>query len=170
MEKTIHFKFNKKMNRGTGAGGSQTNASGLPFEKKVAITRTYEGKIILRKAPFKKYMKTKHSLEIEREPDEAVIDEAKKTIHIIEIKNQNCEGSVETKLWSGPGFVHEYEFCLPGWKIYYSFCISSFLEKRYISEKLKYKALRTFNEKNNIKVFFGDSSDYIIKRDEWINL
>jgi hypothetical protein len=55
-------------------------------------------------------------------------------------------------------------------KIYYSFCLSSFLEKKYLSEILKYKALRIFNEKNNIKVFFGDSSDYAIKRDEWINL
>ena len=41
MEKMIYFKSNKKMNRGTGAGGSQTNASGLPFEKKVAITKCY---------------------------------------------------------------------------------------------------------------------------------
>ena len=156
------------MNRGTGAGGAATNASGLPFEEKVKITRTYEGKITLRKAHFKKYMKTNHNLVTEREPDEAVIDELKKVIHIIEIKNQNREGSVETKLWTGPGFVHEYEYCFPEWKIYYLFCLSPFLEKKYLSEKLKYKALRIFNEKNNIKVFFGESLDYAIKRDEWI--
>jgi len=157
------------MNRGTGAGGANTNASGLPFEKKVAINKQYHGKIVLTKSKFKKYMKTKYGLEIEREPDEAILDEEKKVIHIIEIKNQNCHGSVETKLWAGPGFIHEYEVCLPGWKIHYSFCLSSFLEKCYLSEKLKYKALRTFNEKFNIKVFFGDSPTYAINRDEWIS-
>jgi len=51
------------------------------------------------------YMKNKYNIELFRCPDEAYIIEytsGRKVIKILEKKEQNVEGSVETKLWSGP--------------------------------------------------------------------
>ena len=61
---------------------------------------------------LKMYMKNKYNIDLFRCPDEAYIIEYKsgrKVIKILEKKEQRVEGSVETKLWSGPSLKREYE-------------------------------------------------------------
>ncbi len=128
----------KIINKGTGAGGSNTNFYGKKFEEKTnntqrlkemsfiklptkynCLTKSFTDKTItfVTQSGFKKYMKDKYQINnFDRYPDEAyVIDyhNGKKIIiKILEKKAQNVEGSVETKLWASPALKREYEIKL----------------------------------------------------------
>jgi hypothetical protein len=80
------------------------------------------------------------------------------------------EGSVETKLWSGPSLKREYELVLGNdFEVHYGFCVSEFLKKKIISEVKKYKILNTILHENNIPVLFGDDENYFETLDGWFN-
>jgi hypothetical protein len=122
------------VNRGTGAGGAQTNANGKAFEEKTchlpylgatkhAIPdkkgkndvyyekKTEKGSITyLSQGGLKSYFKWKFDVEMDRHPDEAyVIQEGENyTLRILEKKNQNVEGSVEDKLMTGYTIAQQY--------------------------------------------------------------
>ena len=81
------------------------------------LEKTFEDKsiIYLLQYGFKLYMKNKYNIEVFRCPDEVYIIEyntGEKIIKILEKKEQNVEGSVEIKLWSGPSLKREYELVL----------------------------------------------------------
>jgi hypothetical protein len=122
---------------------------------------------------LKMYMKNKYNIELFRCPDEAYIIEynaGKKVIKILEKKEQNVEGSVETKLWSGPSLKREYELLLGNeFEVYYGFCVSDFLKKKLISNEKKYTILNTILTENNIDILFGDDDDYFDTLDNWFN-
>jgi hypothetical protein len=182
-------------NRGTGAGGANTNASGLPFEEKTASQHRLQeqgyamvamqggkfsyymekdGVVFMTKGGLKTYMKEKFGVEIFREPDEAYLIKrpARYVLKIIEKKNQNTDGSVDTKLLAGPGFLAEYAWSLKDATtridVEYAFCVSNFLKEKVTSEKPKWQALRDINKKYGIAVLFGDDEDYFEKLDEWL--
>ena len=184
-------------NRGTGAGGSKTNENGKSFEKKTNNeARLLSNGFRKRKIPgvkskygyylesadntcvymtqggLKAYFKHFFKKEMFRSPDEAYLfcTTDSYVLKILEKKNQNVEGSVDTKLLAGPGFIEEYQECLgPEFKIVYAFCISAFLKKDYTSNTLKYRILRKINEKHGISVLFGDDETYYSSLDTWIN-
>ncbi len=181
-------------NRGTGAGGANTNVNGITFEEKTSNeTRLLSNGFARLQIPgckgkfgyclakddvvyvtqngLKNYMRDKFRLEIFREPDEAYIRKDGDTyvLKVLEKKHQNVEGSVETKLMTGPAFVSEYEFCLGDkFRVEYAFCLSDFLKQKYVSDDKKFVSLRRFNERHGIQVFFGDEPDYFMKLDEWL--
>jgi hypothetical protein len=183
-------------NRGTGAGGAGTNASGLPFEEKTGNQNRLQeagysmvpmqgggkfsyylekdGTVFLTKGGLKTYMKEKYGVEMFREPDEAYLirdpESGVTQLKILEKKNQNTEGSVDTKLLAGPMFVEEYKWCLGGTgiRVDYAFCVSNFLKEKMMSEKPKWRALRDINKKYGITVLFGDDEDYFEKLGEWL--
>jgi hypothetical protein len=184
------------VNRGTGAGGANTNASGLPFEEKTSNQGRLEelgysmismqgagkfsyymekdGVVFMTKGGLKTYMKQKFGVEMFREPDEAYLIKGpwRVQLKILEKKNQNTDGSVDTKLLAGPGFVEEYKWCLKdvGHDIHveYAFCVSSYLKEKMMSDKPKWQALRDINKKHGITVLFGDDEDYFERLDEWL--
>ena len=186
-------------NKGTGAGGSNTNLYGKKFEEKTNnenrllnqgfikhfinipkksydyyLSKTFEDKTIVfvLQNGLKKYMKSKYNLDLFRCPDEAYIieyNDGKKVIKILEKKEQNVSGSVETKLWSGPSLKREYELALENtFEVYYGFCVSEYLQKKIISNEKKYRILQTIFQENNIVCLFGDDADYFEKFDKWI--
>lgn len=187
-------------NKGTGAGGANTNKNGKSFEEKTnnesrllnkgfireninignkAKTNYYlkspdNGDIIyLTQGAMKSYFETFFNIKMCRNPDEAYLCKSgdKYILKVLEKKNQNNPGSVDTKLLSGPGFIEEYKFILGDkFDIKYAFCISSYLKEEYNSDKIKYQALRATNKKYDISVLFGDDPDYYDKLDEWINI
>ena len=185
-----------KPNKGTGAGGAETNASGLTFELQTSIiprliTLGYEKVII--DSTKNGYTMTKMYPEhcvifmtqgglgkffintgIFRNPDEAflVINKSgKKTLKILEKKNQSGAGSVDSKLALGPYFLEEYREVLgPGIDIQYAFCLCNFLKTEYLSDKKKWRTLRTINERHGIKVFFGEDPQYIDDIAAWVAL
>lgn len=183
------------MNKGTGAGGTNTNYYGKKFEektnnekrlldigynrfeekKKYYLSKTFEDKTItfVLQSGLKPYMKSKYNIDLFRCPDEAYIIDYKcgrKVIKILEKKEQNVEGSVETKLWSGPSLKREYELVLgPEFEVSYGFCLSDFLKHKLLSQKPKYTILNKIFDENNISVLFGDDEDYFETLDEWLN-
>ena len=187
-------------NKGTGAGGANTNIQGKQFEEKTNnqsillstgytkhkittkgkgiysfyLSNTFEDKKItfVLQNGFKIYMKHKYNIDVFRCPDEAYIIEyntGKVVIKILEKKKQNAEGSVETKLWSGPSLKREYELVLgDGFEIHYGFCISEFLQKKITSIEKKYIILNKIFVENNIDVLFGDDENYFETFNTWI--
>lgn len=191
-EISIECKKSKK-NKGVGAGGSNTNKNGLFFEEKtnntnflinckfftpsidhILLYKEYADKkiIYLTQNKFKKYMKNAYNIDIFRNPDEAYIIEyinGHKECKILEKKTQSVDGSVETKLWSGPALKREYEIVLgEKFTVQYSFCISEFLQKKFEAGERKYNILYQILLENNIKIFYGDSESYFNLLYNWI--
>jgi hypothetical protein len=193
---------NSNSNRGTGAGGANTNYYGKKFEEKTNneqrllemgyikasftqkpkkaydyyLLKTFETKTIVfvLQNGLKMYMKNKYNIDLFRCPDEAYIIEytnGRKVIKILEKKEQNVEGSVETKLWSGPSLKREYELALGNeFSVFYGFCVSEFLKQKLISNEKKYTILNTIFNENNITVLFGDDENYFETFDTWFNM
>lgn len=189
------------INKGTGAGGANTNVTGKSFEQKTENetrllangfvrkqipgfeknTNSYylikeksqtESVVYLTQGGLKKYFEYFFKKELCRHPDEAYLfrNGDKYTLKVLEKKNQNTSGSVDTKLLAGKGFIDEYEFLLgESFAVKYAFCISAFLKKDYVADCLKSKALRHINQKYGIAVLFGDDSNYYETLDVWIN-
>ena len=188
-------------NKGTGAGGANTNLNGKTFETKTENeTRLLSTGFVRKNIPgcntkngfylrkeisatesityltqsgLKSYFKEFHTKEMCRSPDEAYLfrNGDKYILKILEKKNQNTAGSVDTKLLAGIGFIEEYKFLLgENFVVHYAFCISAFLKKDYIADSLKAKALRHINEKYGIAVLFGDDDNYFETLDAWISL
>lgn len=181
----------------TGAGGKNTNYYGKKFEDKTNnqtsllndgfikhcftnkkydyyLLKQHEDKTIVfvLQSGLKTYMKNKYNIDIFRYPDEAYIIEyktGKKIIKILEKKQQNVEGSVEIKLWSGPSLKREYEIVLNNFEVFYGFCVSNFLKEKLTSNKQKYLILNTILNENDISVLFGDDINYFITLKNWIN-
>ena len=189
------------INKGTGAGGANTNYYGKKFEEKTNnqqrllemgytknsftkktkkeydyyLSKTFEDKTIVfvLQNGLKMYMKNKYNIDLFRCPDEAYIIEytsGRKVIKILEKKEQNVNGSVETKLWSGPSLKREYELVLGAeFEVFYGFCVSEFLKNKLISNEKKYTILNTIFNENNIAVLFGDDENYFETFDTWFN-
>ena len=189
------------INKGTGAGGANTNYYGKQFEEKTNnetrllekgfikysftknpkkqsdyyLSKTVDDKTIVfvLQNGLKMYMKNKYNIDLFRYPDEAYIIEytsGRKVIKILEKKEQNVAGSVETKLWSGPSLKREYELVLGSeFEVFYGFCVSAFLKKKIISSEKKYAILITILNENNIAVLFGDDENYFEFLDVWLN-
>jgi len=189
------------INKGTGAGGANTNYYGKKFEEKTSnqqrllemgytknsftekskksydyyLSKKFEDKTIVfvLQNGLKIYMKNKYNIDLFRCPDEAYIIEytsGRKVIKILEKKEQNVEGSVETKLWTGGSFKREYELVLgPEFEVFYGFCVNGFLKNKFISNKLKYITLNKILNEDNIAVLFGDDENYFEIFDTWFN-
>jgi hypothetical protein len=188
------------INKGTGAGGANTNVTGKSFEQKTENeTRLLASGFIRKQIPGCEKNKTGYYLLKEISQDESIVyltqgglkayfshffkkemcrhpDEAylfrngdNYTLKILEKKNQNGSGSVDTKLLAGLGFIKEYEILLgEGFAVTYAFCISSFMKKDYVDDCVKSKALREINKTYGISVLFGDDPDYYETLDAWI--
>ena len=186
-----------KLNKGTGAGGKNTNIFGKIFEDKTnnesrllknkfikhTINNTKYGYYLSKKIRnteiifvlqngLKTYMKETYNIDIFRCPDEAYIIKKKNEtiIKILEKKEQYVDGSVETKLWSGPSLKREYELSInrTDFKIYYAFSLSAYLKDKLNSNLKKYIILNKILDESNINVFYGDDTDYFKHIDDWI--
>jgi hypothetical protein len=177
----------KIKNRGTGAGGAKTNANGKTFEdltnnesrliaggytKTVFKNSTFgyyltngETVFVLQDG-FKSYMKMTYDIDISFKPDEAYITtrEGKTTIKILEKKNQNVTGSVDTKLYAGYGLKCTYEYiCGEDFKIEYAFCLSDYFKEN----RERYIYTNMFNREHGIEILYADD-DYFENLDKWI--
>ena len=192
------------INKGTGAGGANTNVTGKSFEQKtenetrlfasgftrkpipgyekntegsfyylIKETSPTESVVYMTQGGLKKYFEHFFKKELCRHPDEAYLfrNGDKYTLKILEKKNQNTSGSVDTKLMTARDFIEEYEDSIedPNFTVHYAFCVSVFLKKDYTSDKKKWVLLRGRHKKYGIMVLFGDDPDYYETLDAWIN-
>ena len=169
---------NIKMNRGTGAGGANTNARGLSFEretdlsthhiiihesqysKTIQFTNSNSEKqfIYTKQANFKYYMGNRIdnnilSLHGAKNPDEVYIDEMNRIIFIIEKKNQNTSGSKCECIQTAVNKQRNYNRRIPTYNVVYIYCLSSWHRDNCQAE------LDDLNE-DNIPVFWGNEQNY----------
>ena len=169
--------FENIKNKGTGAGGANTNLNGLPYEKLTELNTEYN---ILHSdkyynlIQFKnnehvqlkctkqnnlfKTMKEEVNLEVEKahgckNPDESFINEEKKIIFIIEKKFQQVTGSVCEKIQTPDFKLWQYRRTFPNYQIVYIYCLSDWFRKHCKAE-LEYLSYK------NIPVFWGSEETY----------
>jgi len=176
----------KIINKGTGAGGANTNKNGLKFEEVADLKDRYESIIrhkIGSEVKFKGHLRTfievsksalhKYMEKIGeknmmlkpaagcKKPDEAYIDLEKKNIFIIEKKFQQRSGSADEKLQTGCFKQSHYKGLFPNFKIYYMYCLSDWFKRE--ESALKYL------KDGGIPVFWENSEKYKEKIIEFIH-
>jgi hypothetical protein len=174
----------KIVNKGTGAGGANTNVNGLSYEDKTnleplyTVLKTekidkktelktikfpnYELSLInANKSKLYKYLKgiNEKNTTLQpaagcKEPDEAYIDNVRKTIFIIEKKFQQTEGSVDEKIQTGPFKKFHYSQQFPNYKIHYIYCLSDWFKRAEYTSVLDYLL------NNDIPIFWGNDENY----------
>jgi hypothetical protein len=167
-------KQNRIINKGTGAGGANTNINGLAFEKITSIENKLTEKdfkknimsngkygyyfendnnnkkiIYLTQDGFKLYIKKEFNIDSYKKPDEAFIirdnNELNINIKILEKKNQNVEGSVEDKLKTGQFTKKEYEKILKNINNYKINVDYAFCVSKFLQDKLESKHIKYNN-------------------------
>ena len=170
------------INKGTGAGGANTNVNGLSYEEKTDLKTEYSNCVInekyhtkkisfhlfinvefvnANKKAFHKYMESmgEKNASIQpaagcKEPDEAYIDENRKYIYIIEKKFQKGTGSVDEKIQTGPFKQQHYRKMFPNFKTFYIYCLSDWFKRK------EYESVLEYLQENNIPIFWGNEIDY----------
>lgn len=163
-------------NKGTGAGGSNTNKNGIPYEKitelddKITIIKKNKYSDIVKfngseksftktqQANFLKCMDDKINPTIKKahgckRPDECYIDEECKNIFIIEKKFQQRSGSVCEKIQTPDFKLWQYSRTFPDYTIIYVYCLSDWFKQNCIAE-LEYLDFK------KIPYFWGSSETY----------
>lgn len=161
-----------QINRGTGAGGSNTNKYGLAYENKTKLVvkilkRNKHHSIIqicdkeyvfTKKTHFLKYMKQQLEKDIPlahgcKQPDECYIDEEQKICFILEKKFQRVSGSVCEKIQTPDFKTWQYRRMIPNYRIVYMYSLSDWFKDNCVAE-IEY--LKT----KNIPYFWGDDENY----------
>jgi len=143
------------------------------------LSKTFDGKkiIYLSQNGFKTYMKKYYNIDAFRCPDEAYVikyKDGRKIIKVLEKKEQNVDGSVETKLWACPSLKREYEIVLntndtnDNFIVYYALCVNDFLYKSLTSDKQKYQILRKILQETDVTFFQGDVDNYFERLYQWL--
>jgi hypothetical protein len=180
-EKLAKKDQNKITNKGTGAGGANTNKNGLAYEELTDLTEKLKKNIPIKKGinevefegyerkwiqaskdNLKKYMKEIGELNENttsapgcKEPDEAYVDPEQKIIFIIEKKFQQGPGSVDEKIQTSHFKLKHYKKLFPNYnKIYYMYCLSDWFKRD------EYKSSLEYLEDEKIPVFWGSSETY----------
>ncbi len=173
-------------NKGTGAGGSNTNKTGLSYEKLTNLSeeiniikscKTYNiikfqehdiEFIQLNKRNLFNYMVSKNKINKDitnahgcKQPDECYVREDIKNIIIIEKKFQQCNGSVCEKIQTSEFKKWQYSRLFPEYKIEYIYCLSDWFKKNCVAE------LEYLQFKKN-PVFWGNDINYKIKIIDYI--
>ena len=172
----------KQTNRGSGAGGSNTNKNGIPYEEltdlddRITILNTsnFSSTIVFdnNKNPF---IKTKQSNLFKcmkdyidttivkahgcKNPDECYIDQEQKNMFIIEKKFQQGSGSVCEKIQTPDFKLWQYKRTFPNYNIIYIYCLSEWFKTNCQAE-LEYLVYK------KIPFFWGNSKTY---KDDIIN-
>ena len=165
--------------KGVGAGGANTNASGLPYEALTDLNTEYniqsntkhsrdiifrddETRTIFRRTEGAKFFKCMaHAVDTNvgksygcKHPDEVYINEVCKRIFIIEKKFQEVGGSACEKIQTADFKVEQYSDTFPGYEIVYIYCLSDFFKKGFENE------FEYYEEFKQIEMFWGSDVDY----------
>lgn len=165
------------INKGTGAGGANTNANGLPYESMTDLSDRYNiinsnndnidikfdnsEKTFVKpskKGVFLSMMSTDLDQNINighgcKQPDEVYVDRINHVLFIIEKKFQNSSGSVCEKIQTPHFKKRQYERMFPAYNIVYVYCLSDWFRHNCQSELEYFEYL-------NIPVFWGNDNNY----------
>jgi len=164
------------INKGTGAGGANTNVTGLGFERETDIGEI-ENSIRLHKAQLHKFMNENGYILNEnykisknlahgcKQPDEAYLFRDKKILFIIEKKFQQGSGSVAEKLQTGPFKKQFYQKIYPAVHICYIYILSDYFKTTCPRELefLKENGIPYYFQEDNIVTNIKNFIDNYIK-------
>lgn len=185
--KDIENKNENINNKGTGAGGSNTNKNGLSYEvitelkdderykikekiqinkKSIQIVEIDDKKYFkLKKGDLKLYMEQQGEYKKQEkslQPDESYVDDVNKIINIIEKKFQQTPGSVDEKIQTASFKKWFYVEQYPNYKIKYCYCLSDWFKQD------KYKPDMRYLSQSGFKVFWGSDTSYQKNILDWI--
>jgi hypothetical protein len=178
-EYSSQYVSNNIVNRGTGAGGANTNKNGLDYESLTQLSNMYYVKKCTNdietiqfpgsdtvfvngsKSKLYDYMESKNKINKNivpasgcKKPDEAFINETCKIIYIIEKKFQQGSGSVDEKIQTGEFKKYHYEQLFPEYKIEYIYCLSDWFKRS------EYRSVIEFLGTKDIPIFWGSDNEY----------
>lgn len=155
-------------NRGTGAGGANTNANGLSYETATELSLfeleripnfKERGGVQLKKAAFYKHMDKLGTIDKRvltasgcKQPDEVVVVD--KHVFIIEKKFQNGPGSVDEKIQTGGFKKMHYQSMFPTYRVHYIYCLSDWFKRP------EYRSVLAYLDTQSVPVFWGQDADY----------
>jgi hypothetical protein len=180
---------NMVVNKGTGAGGANTNKTGLSYENKTALRTVFNiiedkifGKgvndkystfnsndkeyILLTKRGLKNYLSlTGEYSNTEKilEPDEVVLDEVKKDMFIFEKKFQQTSGSADEKIQTAVFKREFYEEQYPNFNINFAYILCDWFKHDRYKPEMRYLA------KYNFTVFWSSDDNYGKNITDWIS-
>jgi hypothetical protein len=105
--------------------------------------------VYLEKHALVKYL-PKHRYKKNLEPDGAYVDETRKMIFILELKNQTGEGSVAEKIQTGPFKIKKYTKRYPDYTFRFAYILSSWWFHKGFEDDLE------ILEEEGIPVFWAD--------------
>ena len=169
--------FEQVTNRGSGAGGANTNLNGLPYEEMTSLETHYD--IIesdnnshtikfydsdeifvtpIKKTMLFRCMRDEHDSEIPdahgcKRPDEIYINKLSRQMFIIEKKFQNGNGSVCEKIQTAGMKRWNYRKKFPAYSVFYIYCLSPWFRDNCIAEL-------NYLEEINVPVFWGSTDNY----------
>ena len=176
-KKTITENQDKVKNKGTGAGGSNTNKNGLEYENQKDLSTEYDviekksthEKIVFkrypdktfitgRKSQFMKYLSNEENKDIPKchgtkEPDCWFISENSNTIYIVELKFQQGGGSVCEKIQTCNYKIRNFKDRYPNKKIHYVYGLHEWFRDNCEGEIY-------YMNKDEIPHFWGDSEHF----------
>jgi len=167
-------------NRGTGAGGAQTNVNGLTYELQNDLSSKYEivnedasgiktvrfiGHPNLyttgRKSQFHPIIRQRSDeynaitlLHGTKQPDQWFVRQDTKQCFVIEIKHQNGSGSVSEKLQTATNKLRRIKKMYPDFQILYIYGLSPWFRDNCIAE------IEDLGE-DNIPYFWGDDINFM---------
>ena len=171
----------KLNNKGTGAGGKNTNINGLSYEDKTNLEElysesTYDKKDNTKTIKFKGYQYELYNVNKSnlykfmekngekndklqpaagcKNPDEAYIDKNRKKLFIIEKKFQQTPGSVDEKIQTGPFKKLHYSKQFPNYHVIYIYCLSDWFKRD------EYISVLDYLKENDIPVYWGTDINY----------
>jgi hypothetical protein len=166
------------VNRGTGAGGAATNATGLAYEVLTELDDMYtsvRGVLTFNgyNKKFKKFKKAELFKQVRRDtsvrsmhgckqPDESFLNIDESKLFIIEKKFQQSTGSVCEKIQTGDAKRYNYQKIFPDLEVHYMYCLSDWF-------KTNCKAELDYLYECSIPVFWGGDAAYKIKIVSYIN-
>lgn len=168
----IDYPIDQIINKGSGAGGANTNKHGLYFEEitdlKTKYTKIARHSIIFNNHDtifrLPKYKYIRKELETHIDPiinnaygcirlDEYYINEAKKQIFIIEKKYQQVNGSVCEKIQTCMFKKWYFNTLLPGHTVIYIYCLSDWYKQKCQTELI-------YLYQQSVPVFWGQDPNY----------
>lgn len=184
-EKDIKETNKKIKNKGSKAGGANTNKNGLSYEKltdlnnqhniidttkkwkKITFVNYDKQFLYTKQANFFKCMAEHMVKNISqahgcKNPDECYINISDKKIFIIEKKFQQVAGSICEKIQTPDFKLWQYNRLFPTFEIIYIYCLSDWF-------KINCKAELEYLTQKKIMVFYGNDIDYKSKIIKYIN-
>lgn len=166
----------KQITKGHGAGGSNTNKNGLPYEEMTDLKSEYniqssdKHSIMIKFFNYDKIFKMskqshlfksmdkyvdKNTIKAHgcKNPDECYIDEEDMTMFILEKKFQQVGGSVCEKIQTPDFKIWQYSKQFPDFRIVYMYCLSDWFKENC-------KAELEYLEYKKIPVFWGNDPNY----------